>query len=98
MESLAFPLPQEPDPPRLVMGKMQLEGEVVKLKKPLAIMSLVKPDDNTTEYHAAGIVRQKYVFKTRPVPVITKQASGTTGSSLVGAKRARADEPIEVAA
>ena len=52
------------------MGKMMLEGEVVKLKKPLAIMSLVKEDDGAkTEYHAAGVVRQKLVFKTRPVPV-----------------------------
>ena len=69
------------------MGKMQLEGEVVKLKKPMAIMTLVKPEDGTTEYHAAGIVRQKIVFKTRPVPVIAKP----TGPSLCGGKRARAD-------
>ena len=77
------------------MGKMQLEGEVVKLKKPLAIMSLVKPDESTTEYHAAGIVRRKIVFKTRPVPVVTKPASEAT--SLVGGKRARVDEPVELA-
>ena len=51
------------------MGRMQLEGELVKLKKPLAIMSLNKQDDGATEYHAAGVVREKLVFKTRPVPV-----------------------------
>lgn len=68
------------------MGKMQLEGEVVKLKKPLAIMSLQK-DDGATEYHAAGVVRQKFVFKTRPVPVVIKATDSS--SSVCGTKRAR---------
>ena len=65
---------QPGEPPKLVMGKTELEGELVKLKKPLAIMSLVKPEGGHSEYHAAGIVRQKYVFKTRPVPVNVKLA------------------------
>ena len=73
------------------MGKMQLEGQVVKLKKPLAIMTLRKPDDSSTEYHVAGTVRQKLVFKTRPVPVISK-AAAPAGPSLCGTKRTRADE------
>ena len=84
--------PQEGEPPKLVMGRMQMEGELVKLKKPLAIMSLVKPEDGSTEYHAAGVVRSKVVFKTRPVPVITKSSSAA-GSSLVGTKRTRAVTP-----
>ena len=61
--------------PKLQLGKMQLEGKEVKLKKPLAIMSLVKREDGTSEYHAAGVVRQKVVFKTRPVPVSRPQAA-----------------------
>ena len=74
------------------MGRMQLEGELVKLKKPLAIMSLVKSEDGTTEYHAAGVVREKLVFKTRPVPV-TKKVAAEPAPSLVGTKRTRAEEP-----
>ena len=88
---LALRCLQEGDVPKLVMGKMQLEGEVVKLKKPLAIMSLVKPDDATTEYHAAGIVRQKVVFKTRAVPINRPQAGSDV--TTCGNKRMRADEP-----
>ena len=81
---------QEGEAPKLIMGKMQLEGELVKLKKPLAIMSLVKQDDGATEYHTAGVVRQKVVFKTRPVPQILK-AAGAAAESICGAKRARAE-------
>ena len=81
---------EEDGVPKLVMGRTQLEGEVVKLKKPLAIMSLVKPGNGSTEYHAAGVVRQKLVFKTRPVPVVSKP-TGLSGPSMCGAKRTRAD-------
>ena len=87
---------QEAEAPKLVMGKMQIEGELVKLKKPLAIMTLVKPEDGSTEYHAAGVVRQKIVFKTRPVPIIVK-AAAPAGSSLCGTKRTRADPEPEAA-
>ena len=81
---------QEPEAPKLIMGKMMLEGEVVKLKKPLAIMSLVKEDDGAkTEYHAAGVVRQKLVFKTRPVPVIVKATDAS--ASVCGTKRPRVE-------
>ena len=87
--------PQEGKAPLLVMGKQQLEGEFVKLKKPLAIMSLVKPkdpEDGPNEYHAAGVVRQKLVFKTRPIPV-PRERPPPEQPALVGSKRARADEP-----
>ena len=86
---------QEGKAPLLVMGKQQLEGEFVKLKKPLAIMSLVKPkdpEDGPNEYHAAGVVRQKLVFKTRPIPV-PRERPPPEQPALVGSKRARADEP-----
>ena len=75
--------------PKLVMGKMQLEGTEVKLKKPLAIMTLVKPSDGTTEYHAAGVVRKKLVFKTRPVPA--SRPPLPEPSTQCGSKRARDD-------
>ena len=82
---------QEEGAPRLVMGKMQLEGHVVQLKKPLAIMTLRKPDESSTEYHVAGTVRQKLVFKTRQVPVPVAKAA-PAAPSLCGTKRTRAAE------
>ena len=84
--------PQEGKAPLLVMGKQQLEGEFVKLKKPLAIMSLIKPkdpEDGPNEYHAAGVVRQKLVFRTRPVPA--SRPPLPEPSTLCGSKRARPD-------
>jgi hypothetical protein len=82
--------------PRLVMGKMQLEGQEVKLKKPLAIMSLVAREDGTSEYHTAGVVRSKAVFKTRPVPVSRPPLPKTPpGPGSVGSKRTRAQEPSD---
>ena len=71
----------------MIMGKMQLEGTEVKLKKPLAIMTLVEDKDGNAEYHAAGVVRQKIVFNTRPVPLMKKALD--PGPSLCGSKRAR---------
>lgn len=75
--------------PKLIMGKMQLEGTEVKLKKPLAIMTLIKPDDGSTQYHTAGVVRQKLVFKTRPVPA--SRPPLPEPSTQCGSKRARVD-------
>ena len=73
--------------PKLVMGKMQLEGQQVKLKKPLAIMTLVNPEDGTKEYHTAGVVRHKLVFRTRPVPA--SRPPLPEPSTTCGSKRAR---------
>ena len=78
--------------PKLIMGKMQLEGTEVKLKKPLAIMTLIKPDEGSTEYHTAGVVRQKLVFRTRPVPA--SRPPLPEPSTLCGSKRTRSDEPV----
>ncbi len=71
------------------MGKMQLEGESIKLKKPLVVMSLHKGSDGTSEYHTKGVVRQKLVFKSRPVPAARPAVLTSAGSN----KRTRADEP-----
>ncbi len=86
------------------MGKQQLEGSIVKLKKPLVVMTL-QSEEGGREYHAAGVVRQKFVFKTRPVPAVVVQvappkvgdaveAGGAEGAEAA-AKRPR---PNEVAA
>ncbi|EOD30499.1 hypothetical protein EMIHUDRAFT_59727, partial [Emiliania huxleyi CCMP1516] len=62
----------------LRIGKGEMPGERVRLKKPLAIMSKVRPDGDVPspggsppacEYHAVGVVREKLVFNTRPTPI-----------------------------
>ena len=79
---------------KLVMGKMQLEGQQVALKKPLAIMTLVTPEDSTKkEYHAAGVVRHKLVFRTRPVPA--SRPPLPEPSTTVGSKRARPSDATQ---
>ena len=72
------------------MGKMHLEGEFVKLKKPIAVMSMEKhADGETTEYFLKGVVRSKFIFRSRPVPA-------SRPACLLN-KRTRADEPVSMA-
>ena len=78
--------------PRLTMHKNQLEGEMVELKNPLAIMTLQKPEDGSKEYHAIGIVRQKLVFKARPYPIARPQQCVVSPATSHGNKRARVGE------
>ena len=78
--------------PRLIMSKTQLEGEQVKLKRPFAVMMLHKPDDGSREYHTVGVVRQKLVFKTRPMPVARPQQASP--ATTHGSKRARTGEEL----
>ena len=55
--------------PTLIIGKVSIEGEEFKLKKPLAVMSLNKAADGTREYRALGVVRHKVIFRRRPLPI-----------------------------
>lgn len=73
------------------MGKMQLEGKEIPLKKPLAVMSLVKPEDGSTEYHVAGVVRKKVVFRNRPAPVTVEPTTVGADRGAVGTKRMRSE-------
>lgn len=70
----------------MVIGKQKMEGRWVKLKKPIAVMANEEAADRSTrEYRAAGVVRHKLVFDSRPNPIVTRPAS------LAGpSKRARA--------
>ena len=89
-------MPTQGGAPKLLIGKNKLEGEEVKLKKPIAVMTLRKEEEGSREYHAMGIVRSKLVFKHRPVPA-SRPAS--VAQAAPGRKRTRADEPApEVAA
>jgi hypothetical protein len=80
--------------PKLFIGKNKLEGEEVKLKKPVAVMTLRKDFSGAREYHAIGIVRSKLVFKNRPIPA-SRPAS--VAQAAPGRKRTRADEPAPIA-
>ena len=81
--------------PKLIMGKMQLEGSEVKLKKPFAVTNLIpgSEEGGAPEYHVVGVIRQKMVFKTRPVPASRPELPQKPQPALCGTKRARAATP-----
>jgi chromosome transmission fidelity protein 8 len=58
----------------MTVGYHQLEGKRVPLKKPLAIME--KTEESQPEggvgYVVVGVIRNKYLFKTRPRAMISK--------------------------
>jgi hypothetical protein len=62
----------------LRIGKAEMPGERVKLKKPLAVMTRVPDNDGardengrlpSCEYHTSGVIREKLVFRVRPTPI-----------------------------
>lgn len=59
---------------QLTIGHHQMEGKVVKLKKSLAIIDVVTDSSNqpSRDRKVIGVITQKYVFKSRPRPLITK--------------------------
>jgi len=75
--------------PVLEIGAHRLEGKVVKLKKPLAVIRRVEKDEDVSssdyeddsdfdaEYEIVATVRSKVLFKTRPKPLVGKRARYT---------------------
>ncbi|GLC46605.1 hypothetical protein PLESTM_001896000 [Pleodorina starrii] len=63
---------------QLTIGYHQLEGKRVPLKKPLAILSksgsTSHAGDTSTSYEVVGVIRDQYLFKTRPRALISKPA------------------------
>ncbi|KAH7097375.1 Ctf8-domain-containing protein [Auriculariales sp. MPI-PUGE-AT-0066] len=68
------------DKPMLSIGAHALEGKVVSIPKPLALLKrtrLVDPEDisanprTDTHYDTVAIVRKKLVFSKRPMPIPT---------------------------
>lgn len=66
--------PENVDVVQLTFGHHQMEGKVVGLKKPLAILDSANssPGGASPERKIIGVIKQKYVFKARPRPLITK--------------------------
>jgi len=71
----------------LLIGHHLLEGKIVTLQKPLAVLhragSRSGPEDaeemdveesKQTSYEMIGLVRRKIVFATRPMPVVSPAA------------------------
>lgn len=62
--------------PTLRIGNHSLDGSVQKMKKPVVCTKIVrdiKTDDGGTrsEVQVVAIVREKYLFNTRPQPIIS---------------------------
>ena len=58
----------------MTVGYHQLEGKRVPLKKPLAVMEKTEDShpDGGVGYSVVGVIRNKYLFKTRPRAMISK--------------------------
>ena len=57
----------------LTIGKHRLEGRLVSIKKPFAVLQKrCAPDveDKETCYDVVGVIRQKLHFKSRPKPLV----------------------------
>jgi chromosome transmission fidelity protein 8 len=62
----------------LRIGKGEMPGERVQLKKPLTVLTKASIGDGARDedgrlpscaYHVVGVIREKLVFKTRPTPI-----------------------------
>ena len=76
----------------LVIGNHRLTGEVVHLKRPLAVMDRYEKHDAEEEDHVAdmdervyyevtGVIRRKYLFKRRPETILRKSGAAAITST-----------------
>lgn len=84
--------------PTLTIGHSQLEGKVVKLKRPVVMM---KPDHRpgtaptrqhtraATGLRVLGVIRRKIVFKARPKPLVPSLPSSMSSEAFAGRIAAR---------
>lgn len=54
----------------MVVGNQQLEGKTQKLTKPLYVLRRIRMDHGKRQFSAIGTIKTKFVFRTRPVPII----------------------------
>ncbi len=65
----------------LTIGYHQLEGRRQALKKPVAVLSKVAGNGGGgASYEVLGVVRERYLFKSRPRALIPKR-DGATGAA-----------------
>ncbi|KAL6764416.1 hypothetical protein V8C86DRAFT_2475701 [Haematococcus lacustris] len=65
----------KPDCIQLTIGYHQIEGKRVSLKKPFAILQRVGSVGESAadvKYEVVGVIRSKFLFKTRPTALISK--------------------------
>jgi chromosome transmission fidelity protein 8 len=83
--------------PTLKIAHHLLEGRLVKLQKPLAVL-LRNDGADPVSFDMVAIVKQKLVFSKRPVPIVGASAVGLSASSgdgkEGGVKRRKLDRPI----
>jgi chromosome transmission fidelity protein 8 len=68
------------DKPTLKIAHHLLEGKLVKLQKPLAVLLRSDGADPVT-FDMVAIVKQKLVFSKRPVPIVGASAIAPSASS-----------------
>ena len=57
------------------ISHQRLEGQIVKLKKPFAVLQKKKTTEETA-HEIVAIIRQKYLFSTRPQPIVNEEFKG----------------------
>ena len=76
--------------PTLKIAYHLLEGKLIKLQKPLAVL-LRNDGADPVSFDMVAIVKQKLVFSKRPVPIVGASAVALSGSrgdgNDLGAKR-----------
>ena len=73
---------------QLTVGYHRLEGKLVLLKKPLAVLRRQEGcEEGEAAYEVVGVVRSKWSFKTRPLALITPVEGGS-------GKRAKAEAKV----
>lgn len=74
------------DKVRLQIGKQVLEGSMLQLKKPQAVLSK-RREEPQTHYEVVGVIRRKVSFTARPTPLIERL--NVTEAENAASKRAR---------
>ena len=61
----------------LTISHHRLQGEVVKLKKPYAVLEKKHNEFTTeTEYEVVAVLKTKYLFSDRPQPLVDDESKG----------------------
>ena len=81
--------------PSLTIGNHQLLGALVPLKKPRAVLRRRREGEGAarvTRYDVVGVARKRYLFKSRPKPVLTSYYKKQSAAAVAAKDAATAKE------